>query len=394
MALTIGYPVALKAVGPEIVHKNADRILPRPDPAKQDRVAVDEMHVVAVPTEGTTRIGEPRRRYDFTLLPNLPAEYRITGMKALQAVFDAVNESGVGTRRDAAFATIPDDALVYERLGPSLPAMLSPEGSRHSAVVNATEIINLGNGHVTVHAAFGEIGQIYFMEKAEFEKYDHGTDLTSSQVARSRRHTIGVDGYGMAPVAAPPAVPFLQWVGGRLTLAYERGYLTSADQTAWIEHRAWLRQDSAVFFIYATLQLTAVVSSASARTTPVPTVGLVELVTNRDGALELGIPIDVLRSVVPPGKWSKVFSDDPTPPPAPPEPEDLVLSDAQQALPGLYFAVGALSIGNATQLLWLRHRARPLLRALAARTPDTGRPLAEHAPLGVAGPQAERAPEG
>ena len=40
-----------------------------------------------------------------------------------------------------------------------------------------------------------------------------------------------------------------------------------------------------------------------------------------------------------------------------------------QGLPGIYFAVGALAIGNATQLLWLRRRARPLLRALSASSP-------------------------
>ena len=39
---------------------------------------------------------------------------------------------------------------------------------------------------------------------------------------------------------------------------------------------------------------------------------------------------------------------------------------AWQGQPGLYFAVGAMALGNAAQLLWLRLRARPLLRELTA----------------------------
>jgi hypothetical protein len=39
---------------------------------------------------------------------------------------------------------------------------------------------------------------------------------------------------------------------------------------------------------------------------------------------------------------------------------------AWQGQPGLYFAVGSMAVGNAAQLLWLRIRARPLLRAAGA----------------------------
>ncbi len=327
------YEFLLERLPPEFVQKAKQRLLPAPDPSKQNRVTVDQLHVVAVPTEGTTPIGTPRPRYDFTLLPTLPEEYRVTGMNALQAIFDAVKDSGIGSRRDTAFHQLPDDALVYERLAPSLPAMLSPNGSRHSVVATAIEAIDLGNGHVTVHANFGEIGQIFFMEKAEFERYDHGTDLASSGVSRSRRRAVGVDGYGLAPVAVSPVV--LQWAGGRFTVAAEHGYMSNADQTVLIDHRAWLRQDSAVFFIYAMLHLTAVVSSASGRTKPIATIGLVELVTNLEGALELGIPIEVLAAAVPADKRSKVFGADVdvSELPSHAEPE---LTDAQVRLPQLY----------------------------------------------------------
>ncbi len=45
----------------------------------------------------------------------------------------------------------------------------------------------------------------------------------------------------------------------------------------------------------------------------------------------------------------------------------LAVGVGMQNLAGLHFAVAALAAGNATQLLWLRHRARPLLRELATR---------------------------
>jgi hypothetical protein len=302
-------------------------------------VTIEELHVASVPTEGTTPAGRPRPRYPFRLVPHLPAEYRTTGMRGLQALFEAVKSTGLADLRDGAAFDAPADALVYERLAPSLPAMLTPGGSRHSAIVNAVHALDLGSGHVTVHARFGEIGQIYFMEKAEFEKYNHGTDLVSSQDAGTRRHAVGFDGYAMGPVAAPPFAPVLAWAGGRFTAAFETGYLAGSDRTAWIEHRAWLRQDSAVFFIYTTLELMATVSPASgAAPVRVPTIGLVELVTDRDGALELGITLDALKAVVPADKWSKVFSDDPADGSPPPSPAltPVGLNNLQATLPGLY----------------------------------------------------------
>ena len=174
--------------------------------------------------------------------------------------------------------------------------MLTDEGARVSSVAIGTDVLDLGNGHATVRAKYGTVGQIYYMEKAEFENYDHGTDLAAHQKAAYDRQSEGVTVTAMGPTSVPAI-----YGGGRITGAFEHGTAIVRDDTSWIEHRAWLRADSSVFFVYVSAHYD-IATTSGGTTTHRPGVGVVEIATDRAGALELGIPLETLQSVVPASK--------------------------------------------------------------------------------------------
>ena len=270
-------------------------------PAAVRSATVTEDHVVAVPTEGTVPRGAPLPTYGFSLRPALPSKHRIEGMTGIQAIFDAIKASKSATSLDPLEAVPRDNGINFENLRQTLPAMLTHEGATTSSITTATEVLDLGRAEARVRARFGAIGQIYYMEKAEFENYDHGTDLTSNNRSITRRTTAGVNVTALGPTPAP-----ILMAGGRVRGGTEWGSSVSTDTTDWIEHRAWLRMDSSVFFIYTALHY-EITMIHGGRATVFPGVGLVELVTDRAGALALGIPLDTLQSVVPPKHRAKEF---------------------------------------------------------------------------------------
>ena len=97
------------------------------------------------------------------------------------------------------------------------------------------------------------------------------------------------------------------WPGSAAGAGWEWLSSLVTDETSWIEHRAWLRTDTSVFFVYTTLDYDITVTDSGGRTRTIAKTGLVELVTDLAGALALGIPELALQSVVPKSKRLKEF---------------------------------------------------------------------------------------
>ncbi|MBO4208211.1 hypothetical protein [Micromonospora echinofusca] len=271
-------------------------------PVRDWSITVTEDHVVSVPTEGTLAHGAPRQDFGITLRNRLPATFRIEGMLGLQAIFDAVASTGRGRTLDPATVTPTSAQLTFESIRDNLAAMLTHEGARFDSVATATEVRHVGAQAILVRARFDRIRQLYYMEKAELENYDHATDLAAHSTGRNNRHNTGVT--ADLAVELPAGIGR---IGPRVGVGVERTGNINADRTAWIERRPWLRSDTSVFFVYATLNYEISVPGTGE---PLRRVGGVELVVDQKGAREMGIPIEDLMSVVPPAKRAKEFPDE------------------------------------------------------------------------------------
>ncbi|MER7415942.1 hypothetical protein ABT346_04000 [Micromonospora peucetia] len=269
-------------------------------PVRSLTFTVDEDHVVSVPTEGTVPRGEPQPG-NMTRLGNaLPPTYLVEGILGLRAIHEAVKSTRLGSVLDPAAVPPSADQLTFETMRGKLAEMLTGQGAWFRSVATAAEVVDPGPDGFRVRATLGEIRQLYYMEKAEQENYDHGTDLVAhSQNENKRTNATGTFTLGIE--VAPR-----QSVGPQVAVGTERSMAVGADQTAWIEHRAWLRMDTSVFFVYALLEYE--IRLPGTGLAPLKLAGSVELVVDQKNATKMGIPIEALRAVVPPGKRAKEFS--------------------------------------------------------------------------------------
>ncbi|WP_460777984.1 OTU domain-containing protein, partial [Micromonospora polyrhachis] len=276
-------------------------------PAKEPFEVTPE-HVVGVPTEGTLPRGLPAPVFEFQLVNGrMPDTYRILGLSLLQPIYDALVGTQLARLHDPATVTAKPEQgthgtiepLTFENRRDFLPSMIT-DGAPLRWVVTALGALQARNKDLKVRVRFDTLRHLYFMEKAELENYDHGTDLAAHVHNQNTQKSVS----GAATVVFP--VTMGQSVGLRIAGSKENSKAIGIDQTNWIEHRAWLRNDTSVYFVYSTLGL-----EIEAPGQPViHTTGAVELVVDQKGALQLGIPIEVLRSVVPEKQRAKEFGAD------------------------------------------------------------------------------------
>ncbi|NYH41996.1 hypothetical protein HNR22_001723 [Micromonospora jinlongensis] len=262
---------------------------------RSSKITVVEEHVLSVPTEGTMPLGAPRPTITFGLRRTLPPKVLIEGVLGVKKIHEAVASAGMGKAVDGPTA---DGHLNFETMRTSLGEMLSEQGARFTAVSIPGAVLNPGPGGLRVKARFSDVLQLYYMEKAEKEKYDHGTDLVADTDVSTRKE------HGAFTVAATGPVAPGQSLGAQVSGGFQRSRASGIDHTAWIEHRAWLREDSSVFFVFALLEYEVTVPGTSTRT-KVP--GSVEMVVTKQEAIDWGIPVDALWFAVPAGKRNKEF---------------------------------------------------------------------------------------
>ncbi|NBE83350.1 WXG100-like domain-containing protein [Micromonospora rubida] len=313
----------ITSLGTRVVDGTVGRLMStvrdRDMPLRSSTITVDEDHVVSVPDEGTVALGTPLPNLRTRLGRVLPPTALVEGILGLRVIHEAVRSTRVGNVSDPATVPPATDQLTFETMRGSLAAMLTEQGAWFRSVATANEVVDPGHAGLRVRARFGEVRQLYYMEKAELENYDHGTDLVAHNRSQNNRDnlagtfTLGVE---VAPGNS---------VGPQVSIGTERSRAVGTDQTAWIEHRAWLRADTAVYFVYATLEYD--ISLPGTGLAPMRRAGSVELVVNEKSATELGISTDTLRSVVPVKKPATELPGDagpsassPAGPSAPPEP--------------------------------------------------------------------------
>ncbi|MET7394104.1 toxin glutamine deamidase domain-containing protein, partial [Dactylosporangium sp. NPDC005572] len=280
-------------------------LIHRPVPPRVIRGSVTEEQVVAAPAEGSLPRGQAPLGAGLLLRDVLPDGYRLTGIYGLQNIFTAVKETAGARERDVAGIPVADDQLTFENFPDRLPAMFTAQGSRIRAVATADKVVDRNGADIRVKAQFGPMQQLYFMEKAENERYDHGTDQAAMAETVNEQTKQEIAG-NLTVIPADPAA--MGRLGPRVVYSYQRGQTTATERTDWIEHRAWLRSDTSVYFIYTTLTFDVIVGGRQVRTS-----GAVELAVDQQGALQLGIPLGMLKAVVPQALWAKEFPGDSTP---------------------------------------------------------------------------------
>ncbi|WP_433650043.1 hypothetical protein ACQP2C_26510 [Micromonospora zamorensis] len=334
-------------------------------PARRVSFTVDEEHVVSVPTEGTMPKGAPKQEITFGLNSALPPGILIEGIYGVKNIFEAVESAGVGK---AAEAPAADGHLNFETMQTSLGTMLSESGALFTAVSIHGAVLDPGRGGLRVKARFSDVLQLSYMEKAEKEKYDHGTDLVADTDVSTRRENVAGSVTATGPVAPG------QSVGGQVAAGRQWSRARGIDHTAWIEHRAWLRRDSSVFFVFALLEYEVTLPGAKKS---YKVHGSVGMVVTKEEAIDWGIPEAALRSVVPADKRNKEFPR--------PDGAGQSASEGPSATPA-----GPLS-DKQRQIVTAYDKTVKGLRTITTRPPSTSGSTASPSGRGAAGPSNPRA---
>ncbi|MFJ6167493.1 hypothetical protein ACIQH6_20405 [Micromonospora orduensis] len=255
--------------------------------------------IVSEPTGGSTTLGSDRPRPDFGLGQTLPETAQVLSIRGLGAMHTAISSDGLGRR-----GTLKDttDQLNYETFPKKLGAMLTDEGARFRSLSTAIADLDPGPRGFIVRARFAEVEDLYWVAKAEIEKYDHGTDIVGHGASDNVRFNM----VGALTVAAPP--DGVNWVGGTASVGAQRGTTRGTDQTSWNEHRAWLRTSMPLFVVHARLQF-EVTWPGKRGVHKIPAVGYTDIVVSKSDARALGIPDRALAAVVPAESRAKEFPD-------------------------------------------------------------------------------------
>ncbi|MET8233659.1 hypothetical protein ABZS77_23605 [Micromonospora sp. NPDC005298] len=255
--------------------------------------------LVSEPTGGSTTLGADRPRPAFGLSRTLPETAQVLSIRGLGAIHEAISSAGLarsGTLNDTRYQ------LNYETFPKKLRAMLTDEGARFRSLSTATADLDAGSRGFIVKARVAEVEDLYWVAKAEIEKYDHGTDLVGHGASETLRSNM----VGAITVAGAPDL--VNWVGGTGSVGTQRGTTRGTDQTRWNEHRAWLRTSTALFVVHARLQY-EVTWPGKRGVQKIPAIGYTDIVVSKADARALGIPDEALAAVVPAESRTKEFPD-------------------------------------------------------------------------------------
>ncbi|WP_433550519.1 hypothetical protein ACQP08_21580 [Micromonospora zamorensis] len=255
--------------------------------------------LVSEPTGGSTTLGADRPRPAFGLSRTLPETAQVLSIRGLGAIHEAISSAGL-----ARSVTLNDtsDQLNYETFPKKLGAMLGDEGARFRSLGTANADLDAGPTGFIVKARAAEVEDIYWVAKAEIEKYDHGTDLVGHGASDNLRSNM------LGAITVAGSADGFNWVGGTGSVGTQRGTTRGTDQTRWNEHRAWLRTSTALFVVHARLQY-EVTWPGKRGVQKIPAIGYTDIVVSKADARALGIPDEALAAVVPAESRAKEFPD-------------------------------------------------------------------------------------
>ncbi|MFI6257041.1 hypothetical protein ACIBCL_13220 [Micromonospora zamorensis] len=257
--------------------------------------------IVSEPTGGSTTLGADRPRPDFGLNQTLPKTAQVVSIRGLGAMHTAISSASPVRRRRLKDTS---NQLNYETFPKNLGAMLTDEGARFRSLSTAIADLDAGPKDFIVKARFAEVEDLYWVEKAEIEKYNHGTDMVSHGASDSLRANLN------ATVVVAGPVDGANWAGGTMSVGAQRGTTRGTDQTSSNEHRAWLRSSMSLFVVHARLQY-EVEWPGKGGVQKIAAIGHTDIVVSKEDARAMGIPDKALAAVVPEQSRAKEFPDYP-----------------------------------------------------------------------------------
>lgn len=255
--------------------------------------------VVNDPKDSVTALGAKRIPLDFGLSQRLPEGAQVIYARGLGAMHAAITTAGI---RGSGRVKDTNLQLNYETFPRSLRTMLTNEGAWFRSLSTADSDLDPGRRGFRVKASIAQVEDLYFVKKAEIEKYDHGTDLVSHAKVDTLRATGGL----AATVAATP--DGFNWVGPTGTVGRQQSKTAGTEQVHWNEHRAWLRNSMSLYVVHARLQYT-VEWPGKSRVKEIPTLGHADIVLSKEDALALGIPDKALEAAAKPADPSTASAE-------------------------------------------------------------------------------------
>ncbi|MFG1893053.1 hypothetical protein ACGFIP_03375 [Micromonospora zamorensis] len=249
------------------------------------------------PTGGSTALGADQRPLDFGLSQTLPQTAQVVSIRGLADMHTAivsVKSIRIGRPKGTS------NQLNYETFPKKLGAMLTDEGARFQSLSTATADLDAGPNGFIVKARFAEVEDLYWVEKAEIEKYNHGTDI----VSHTALDTLRANGGASVTVAGP--VNLVNWVGGTVSAGKQRSTTVGTDQQRSNERRAWLRRTGPLFVVHARLQY-EIEWPDRRGVFKIPAIGYTDIVVSKTDAQAMGIPDDALAAVIPEASRNKEF---------------------------------------------------------------------------------------
>ncbi|MEU1395489.1 hypothetical protein ABZ403_05390 [Micromonospora zamorensis] len=253
--------------------------------------------IVNEPTGGSTGLGADQRPLDFGLSQTLPKTAQVVsirGLAEMHAAIVSVKSIRIGRPKGTG------DQLNYETFPKKLGAMLTDEGARFQSLSTAAADLDAGPGGFIVKARVAEVESLFWVEKAEIEKYNHGTDVVSHTAVDILR----ANGGASVTVAGP--ADLVNWVGATVSAGKQRSTNVATDQQRSNERRVWLRRAGPLFVVHARLQY-EIEWPDRRGVFKIPAIGYMDVVVSKTDAQAMGIPDDALAAVMPADSRDKDF---------------------------------------------------------------------------------------
>ena len=238
---------------------------------------------VFVPLSGSTRVAVPEPGQQVSIRSVLPDNAVVLGVHGAAAIAAAAGVKQ--TRRTRWDSRSPGSSeLNPASLAASLGAMLSEKG----AVFTGVGPVDVPGG-VAIRARFGELRQVYGVGTSEIEDFGF-MDRTNG---RGRGET----GRRESSVHSNPRVTLVPdlglTVGLHLGAGIEQAVTEGAITGRADEYVSGLRHRGSTFHLY----LPVILSVAVGRQAPVEVTASAEIVVTRSGAVEMGVPAEMLDAV-------------------------------------------------------------------------------------------------
>ncbi len=242
---------------------------------------------VFVPLSGSTQVAVPEPGHQVSIRSVLPDNAVVLGLHGAAAIaavagVKQTGRTGWNSRSPASSGLNPSS------LAASLGAMLSEKGAVFTEVGPVGAAVEIPGG-VAVRARFGTLRHIYGVGTSEIEDFGF--------MERTNGRTRGETGRRESSVHSNPRVTLVPHLGLTVGLHLGAGIEQTVTEDATTgradEYVSGLRHRGSTFHLY----LPVIFSVAVGGQAPVEITASAEIVVTRSGALEMGVPAEMLDAV-------------------------------------------------------------------------------------------------